>query len=211
MVVGFLPSFFGINFMCLSFRKGSERSNLSRPNCQAPSTYYDGFPQHIGIHSLWKFGLGMPNKSRDELMLWKFPTQNWKRCKLKSLCHVRPGWTTYTFGMYDRSLEKLLYLNWPLHCHRPEQSKAILQICAECTKADVALNNLVIRSRTLQHENNPHIQLITFWSQVYSLQYCYIPTWLTTPHWTLWAQDSESNTVQTPIDQTPIDYWCEAF
>ena len=38
-------------------------------------------------------------------------------------------------------------------CHdivlaRPEQQKEMLQLCAACTRADVALNNLVVRART---------------------------------------------------------------
>ena len=32
---------------------------------------------------------------------------------------------------------------------RPELTKQILTACASCTRADVALNNLVIRARTL--------------------------------------------------------------
>ena len=34
----------------------------------------------------------------------------------------------------------------PLH-GRPETQQAILQLCASCTKTDVALNNLVVRAR----------------------------------------------------------------
>lgn len=31
---------------------------------------------------------------------------------------------------------------------RPETQQAILKLCAQCTKTDVALNNLVVRART---------------------------------------------------------------
>lgn len=37
----------------------------------------------------------------------------------------------------------LFWINW-----RPDQTKAILQLCANCTRADVALNNIVVRART---------------------------------------------------------------
>jgi hypothetical protein len=35
---------------------------------------------------------------------------------------------------------------------RPETRQAILKLCAQCTKTDVALNNLVVRARTQASE-----------------------------------------------------------
>ena len=32
---------------------------------------------------------------------------------------------------------------------RPDQQKCMLQLCSACTRTDVALNNLVVRARTL--------------------------------------------------------------
>ena len=53
------------------------------------------------------------------------------------------------------SLTYVLYMNSQKPAHilipcapgRPDTQKQILQLCASCTKTDVALNNLVVRAR----------------------------------------------------------------
>ena len=48
-------------------------------------------------------------------------------------------------------LHELVRVVYVMHISfmRPEQQKTMLHLCASCTRTDVALNNLVIRSRTL--------------------------------------------------------------
>ena len=82
--------------------------------------------------------LGLANKSRSMRTLCRTSTAAWRPYKRKL------PWLDLK-GRYSR-LE-----SWHYHLtglDRPDVRKQILQHCSACTRADVALNNLVVRART---------------------------------------------------------------
>ena len=95
----------------------------------------------------------MQSRLKSRPTTWRTSTRSLKPCKLSVLQHAQLGvWVL--MGYFDNlQISKLLRMTelrfrFVNPFARPETQKEILKLCAECTKTDVALNNLVIRART---------------------------------------------------------------
>ena len=104
---------------------------------------------------------GLRSRSLPISVSWKTSTRSWRLCKLSALSPELQGspilsyqnmvWNGHTMGL-GTGLDIRMFIYYiyvSILIWRPDAQTEILKLCADCTKSDVALNNLVIRARPI--------------------------------------------------------------